>query len=156
MRYEPYGTTLMPADQGPGYAGHVTDAATGLSYMQQRYYDPMAGRFLSTDPVAANVGGFSRYWYANNNPYKNIDPDGRESREFNWENRMLGLTPPPRAEGDWMGPAIGGALGAVMTPAAVVGGYEVVMAALFNPVVANNIAVGAIDLLPLMLPVVHR
>ena len=41
MRYEPYGTTLMPADQGPGYAGHVTDAATGLSYMQQRYYDPM-------------------------------------------------------------------------------------------------------------------
>ena len=69
----------MPADQGPGYAGHVTDAATGLSYMQQRYYDPMAGRFLSTDPVAANVGGFSRYWYANNNPYKNIDPDGREA-----------------------------------------------------------------------------
>jgi len=29
---------------------------TGLSYMQQRYYDPVAGRFLSVDPVAASAG----------------------------------------------------------------------------------------------------
>ncbi len=78
-RYEPYGaSTSGVPQQGPGYTGHVTDAETGLSYMQQRYYDPMAGRFLSTDPVAANAGGFNRYWYANNNPYKYIDPDGRE------------------------------------------------------------------------------
>jgi RHS repeat-associated protein len=77
-RYEPYGaSTSGQPQQGPGYAGHVTDAETGLSYMQQRYYDPMAGRFLSVDPVAASAGGFNRYWYANNNPYKNIDPDGR-------------------------------------------------------------------------------
>jgi len=76
-RYEPYGSTLLPPAQGPGYAGHVTDAATGLGYMQQRYYDPMAGRFLSVDPVAASAGGFNRYWYADNNPYKYIDPDGR-------------------------------------------------------------------------------
>jgi RHS repeat-associated protein len=55
------------------------DAQTQLVYMQQRYYDPMAGRFLSVDPVAASAGGFNRYWYANNNPYKNIDPDGREA-----------------------------------------------------------------------------
>jgi hypothetical protein len=48
--------------------------------MQQRYYDPVAGRFLSIDPVTtdANTGGsFNRYAYANNNPYKYIDPDGR-------------------------------------------------------------------------------
>jgi hypothetical protein len=45
--------------------------------MQQRYYDPVAMRFLSVDPVAASPLSFSRYWYANNNPYKNIDPDGR-------------------------------------------------------------------------------
>lgn len=77
MRYEPYGATLMPPAQGPGYTGHVTDAATGLSYMQQRYYDPMAGRFLSVDPIAASPASFNRYWYANNNPYKFIDPDGR-------------------------------------------------------------------------------
>jgi|GEM_PF-1651165 len=76
-RYEPYGKTLMPPVQGPGYAGHVVDVSTGLSYMQQRYYDPLAGRFLSADPVPASPASFNRYWYANNNPYKYIDPDGR-------------------------------------------------------------------------------
>jgi RHS repeat-associated protein len=77
-RYEPYGaSTSGQPQQGPGYAGHVTDAETGLSYMQQRYYDPMAGRFLSVDPVAASTTSFNRYAYAANNPYKNIDPDGR-------------------------------------------------------------------------------
>jgi uncharacterized protein RhaS with RHS repeats len=48
--------------------------------MQQRYYDPGIGRFLSVDPVTAdgNTGGnFNRYWYANNNPYRFTDPDGR-------------------------------------------------------------------------------
>jgi hypothetical protein len=27
--------------------------------------------------VAASPGNFNRYWYANNNPYKYVDPDGR-------------------------------------------------------------------------------
>ncbi|MCE4540801.1 AHH domain-containing protein [Pelomonas sp. P7] len=48
--------------------------------MQQRYYDPIAGRFLSVDPVVtdANTGaGFGLYTYVNNNPYGSIDPDGR-------------------------------------------------------------------------------
>jgi RHS repeat-associated protein len=73
----PYGRTVSPPQPGPGYTGHVTDTETGLSYMQARYYDPWAGRFLSTDPVAADAGSFNRYWYANNSPYKFIDPDGR-------------------------------------------------------------------------------
>jgi RHS repeat-associated protein len=79
--YEPYGAQLTPAVQdGPGYTGHVQDAATGLTYMQQRYYDPQIGLFLSVDPVTAYsnpVGQFHRYRYANNNPYKFTDPDGR-------------------------------------------------------------------------------
>lgn len=80
--YEPYGRQLLPATlaNGPGYTGHVTDAATGLTYMQQRYYDPAIGRFLSVDPVTAysSAGAnFNRYWYANDNPYKFTDPDGR-------------------------------------------------------------------------------
>jgi hypothetical protein len=48
--------------------------------MQQRYYDPIAARFLSVDPVTtdAKTGDFfGRYHYANNNPYKFKDPDGR-------------------------------------------------------------------------------
>ncbi len=46
----------------------------------QRYYDPTIGRFLSVDPVTANPKNgtnFNRYWYAANNPYKYVDPDGR-------------------------------------------------------------------------------
>ena len=80
-RYAPYGAQIGgPVKDGPRYTGHVMDAASGLTYMQQRYYDPMLGRFLSIDPVTANSntgGNFNRYWYANNNPYKFTDPDGR-------------------------------------------------------------------------------
>jgi RHS repeat-associated protein len=82
--YEPYGKLLnRPAEDGPGFTGHVTDQATGLSYMQQRYYDPGIGRFLSVDPVTAsgNGGNFNRYLYAAGNPYRFTDPDGRR-----WKN----------------------------------------------------------------------
>ena len=79
--YEPYGAQLTPFVQnGPGYTGHVQDAATGLTYMQQRYYDPLLGIFYSVDPVTAlhdPIGYFHRYKYANNNPYRFTDPDGR-------------------------------------------------------------------------------
>lgn len=79
--YEPYGQPLgtTPVD-APGFTGHVQDGATGLTYMQQRYYDPGIGRFLSVDPTTAdgNTGAnFNRYAYANNNPYRFTDPDGR-------------------------------------------------------------------------------
>ena len=44
--------------------------------MQARYYDPVIGRFYSNDPVGfTNVHTFNRY--ANNNPYKYTDPDGK-------------------------------------------------------------------------------
>lgn len=79
--WEPYGAAIgKPAYDGVGYTGHLMDGSSGLTYMQQRYYDPGIGRFLSVDPVTAdgNTGGnFNRYWYANNNPYKFTDPDGR-------------------------------------------------------------------------------
>lgn len=52
--------------------------------MQQRYYDPVIGRFYSNDPVdmlghmqkGNPTMGFNRYAYANNNPYKYTDPNG--------------------------------------------------------------------------------
>ena len=48
--------------------------------MQQRYMDPIAGRFLSVDPVVTDAktgDSFNRYVYGHNNPYKFKDPDGR-------------------------------------------------------------------------------
>lgn len=82
-RYEPYGKTAAgTVPTGIGFTGHVNDADTGLVYMQQRYYDPIAARFLSVDPIATDGdtgSGFNLYEYANNNPYRYTDPDGRDS-----------------------------------------------------------------------------
>lgn len=61
-------------------AAHRRRRKCAVGLFVQRYYDPQIGRFLSVDPVTANsVNGsnFNRYWYANNNPYKFVDPDGR-------------------------------------------------------------------------------
>lgn len=66
-------------NDGPGYTGHVMDGIGELVYMQQRYYDPEMQRFISTDPVAADTLNFNRFWYANNNPYAYVDPDGRQA-----------------------------------------------------------------------------
>lgn len=85
-QYEPYGSPIGKTVDGIGYTGHVMDGATGLTYMQQRYYDQTLGRFLSVDPIAADPGtgkGFSRYTYSNNSPYSFFDPDGREAEEKN-------------------------------------------------------------------------
>jgi uncharacterized protein RhaS with RHS repeats len=55
--------------------------------MQQRYYDPIAGRFLSVDPVTTNAKTgehFNRYAYGSNNPYSFTDPDGQAPRDLGW------------------------------------------------------------------------
>ncbi|WP_235499629.1 RHS repeat-associated core domain-containing protein [Frateuria sp. Soil773] len=80
--YRPYGTLQAGAAlAAPGYTGHVMDPDVGLIYMQQRYYDPVCGCFLSVDPVTVYEGKdwrlFNRYIYAFNNPYRFTDPDGR-------------------------------------------------------------------------------
>ncbi len=51
--------------------------------MQARYYDAVAGRFLSIDLVTfldnGNPAMFNRYGYTFNDPINNFDPDGRET-----------------------------------------------------------------------------
>jgi uncharacterized protein RhaS with RHS repeats len=85
--------------------------------MQARYYDPVIGRFYSNDPVGAlghlgqgNVQGFNRYAYANNNPYKFTDPDGRIPVALAWF-----ATPPGQAAlvtaGKWVAGITGAAIG---------------------------------------------
>lgn len=79
--YSPFGLEVshtMPDDQG-GFTGHLRDSATGLNYMQARYYDPAMGRFLSIDPVGFMVsrpGQFNRYSYCYNDPVNCTDPTG--------------------------------------------------------------------------------
>ncbi|MBR9908485.1 MAG: hypothetical protein GYB30_10630 [Gammaproteobacteria bacterium] len=78
--YKAYGEELEQQSDDVGYTGHKYDADLALSYMQARYYDPVIGRFYSNDPVGfRGVHSFNRYAYANNNPYKYIDPDGKQA-----------------------------------------------------------------------------
>ena len=90
-RMTAYGEPVDGAwDNGHGFTGHQNDAATKLVYMQQRYYDPVIGRFMSVDPVSADLGTgelFARNQYAGNNPYTYIDPDGRKQEEKRKPNR---------------------------------------------------------------------
>ena len=81
--YSPFGTRMVdPAanKDNQGYTGHIDDAASGLTYMQARYYDPNIGRFLSNDPVGFAEGGpryFGRYTYVHNDPVNLTDPTGK-------------------------------------------------------------------------------
>ena len=80
--YQPHGTQLVQtdADNQVGFTGHLDEKALGVTYMQGRWYHPGMGRFMALDPVGFVEGSpqsFNRYAYANNNPYKYIDPDGR-------------------------------------------------------------------------------
>ena len=84
QNYHAFGETVEAPKDDVGYTGHKFDTELDLSYMQQRYYDPMIGRFYSNDPAdmmehiarGNPVHGFNRYTYANNNPHKYVDPDG--------------------------------------------------------------------------------
>jgi len=81
--YEPYGREyggqVSTADAPEQYAGKPHEDRTGLTFMGARHYDPLLGRFISTDPAGldeSNLTSFNRYCYANNNPYLFVDPDG--------------------------------------------------------------------------------
>lgn len=115
-----------------GFTGHVQDAETELVYMQQRYYDPIAGRFLSVDPLVtdANTGkGFGLYTYVDNNPYTKVDPDGRDP-EHHYPPGGMTLKESRAVEGDAGGTAakLGALVAAPIIGAEVVGAKGVIEA----------------------------
>lgn len=142
--YEPYGTVVGDTSpDGPGYAGHAMDTATGLSYMQQRYMDHELGIFLSTDPISAReqpVSQFNRYRYANGNPYRFTDPDGRQAAERFVEQHRRDIEAGNGAVYEPMRPYAIAVTGAMLAPVMV----EIGMAALANPgTVATVAEIGA-------------
>jgi RHS repeat-associated protein len=79
--YAPYGQPIgQTAPNEPGYTGKFEEPDLGIQNFGARWYDPRIGRFLAIDPAGfdpQNPQSFNRYAYANNNPYKYVDPDGR-------------------------------------------------------------------------------
>jgi RHS repeat-associated protein len=82
--YAPYGKRLTKeagSKHTVWYTGKPEEAAFGLSYFGARWYNPAIGRFMAMDPAGFdpdNIHSFGRYGYANDNPYRFIDPDGRD------------------------------------------------------------------------------
>ena len=98
-QYRPFGETIrneVAADNNSrSFTGHVKDKETGLLYMGARFYDPQLGRFMAIDPQGfkeSNPTTFNRYAYANNNPYKYVDPDGEAASVITAEAGFLGGT----------------------------------------------------------------
>lgn len=80
--YVPFGeqSGSTAANEKVAYTGKEHDSVTGLTYFGARYYDPNLGRFMSIDPIGfveSSPMSFNRYVYANDNPYRYGDVDGR-------------------------------------------------------------------------------
>ena len=61
------------------------DTETGMYYLQSRYYDPEAGRFINADDVgyigvSGTTIGYNAFAYCENEPIFNMDYDGRYNR----------------------------------------------------------------------------
>jgi RHS repeat-associated protein len=131
-----------------------TEPGLALNYLEQRYYDPAIGRFISPDPIGL-TGGLNLYGYCGNDPVNRVDPTGEI-----WQLIMGGLNLAALAY-DWetlrqdFGCGASGwkiALDVVLvgtdvvslvagTPPVVSGGVHVVQGAL----ALSHVAVGVLD-----------
>ncbi len=59
------------------FTGREADLESGLYYYRARYYDPVAGRFLSEDPLGFGSGDLNPYRYVFNSSINLTDPTGQ-------------------------------------------------------------------------------
>ena len=76
--YDAYGRDTVDSNPGFqcfGFAGGLTDTATGLIRLGARDYSPGTGSWEARDPALAG-GGLSFYAYVSNDPVNYYDPSG--------------------------------------------------------------------------------
>lgn len=68
------------------YNGKELDRRNGLNWYDYgaRMYDPLLGRFVTTDPLAESSYMVNPYAYCMNNPFNRVDPSGMASH-YNWD-----------------------------------------------------------------------
>ena len=76
--YTPYGQTRYAYPTNPvtphSYLNQTNEPATQLTNLNNRYYDPTVGVFISVDPLVTQTG--TAYLYGNANPTTYSDPSG--------------------------------------------------------------------------------
>jgi RHS repeat-associated protein len=92
--YFPFGDG--PVEVAPGtdpvrFTGKERDVETGLDYFGARYYASRSGRFTTVDPALdieqalVDPQLWNRYTYVRNNPFRFVDPDGRDTVPTQWQ-----------------------------------------------------------------------
>ena len=142
--WEPWGNAIgKPNMDTVGFTGHQMDGSTQLIQMQQRYYDPNTAQFLSIDPVNVDINSganFNRRWYANNNPYKFTDPDGRDGANF-YSGRYQMSQPSPENTRS--------ALGFIVDFMPIIGDIKGIYDA-FQVPTASNIIAATVGIIPIV------
>ena len=72
------------------YRSYVYDTETSLYYLQSRYYDPFAGRFLNADEISYmfmsdSAIGSNAFSYCDNNSINAVDSDGFKSKKKHFD-----------------------------------------------------------------------
>ena len=96
--YSPTGAGALNTATPFQYTGQENDG-TGLYYYRARYYNPVWGRFISSDPIGFG-GGMNTYAYVGGDPVNGIDPSGL----FGWAD--MGLPQPVINVGEGVGDGI--------------------------------------------------